>query len=156
MPTYTVTWSIDIDADSPLEAAHQALTIHRDPESTATVFTVHDPHTGAERSFDIDAYTQIALRLWLDPQWEPPITREEARTIAEGWASDGFCPKLLGWVNGADVPIDELITDAEELAENLCLNRCDWPYEGEPEPSIRAAFALVRFLEQQRGADTHP
>jgi len=40
MPSYRVTWEIDIDADSPLEAAKQAITILRDEDSTATIFTV--------------------------------------------------------------------------------------------------------------------
>lgn len=35
-----VTWTIDIDADTPLEAAAQALAIMRDPGSTAVVFDV--------------------------------------------------------------------------------------------------------------------
>lgn len=37
---YYVEWRIDIIADSPEEAAWQALQIQRDPESTATVFHV--------------------------------------------------------------------------------------------------------------------
>lgn len=37
---YTVTWDIDIDADSPEEAAKLALEIQRDPNSTATYFSV--------------------------------------------------------------------------------------------------------------------
>ncbi len=40
MPTYTVIWSIDIDAESPEEAAKIALDYQRDAESTATVFNV--------------------------------------------------------------------------------------------------------------------
>lgn len=40
MSTYLVTWSIDIEADTPREAAVQALMIQRDPESTACVFDV--------------------------------------------------------------------------------------------------------------------
>jgi hypothetical protein len=40
MPEYLVTWSIDIEADSEEEAAKQAQEIQRDPESTATVFSV--------------------------------------------------------------------------------------------------------------------
>ena len=41
MPDYRVTWVIDIfDAASPRAAAKHALEIQRDPESTATVFTV--------------------------------------------------------------------------------------------------------------------
>jgi hypothetical protein len=39
---YRVTWTIDLDADSPESAADQALAIHRDPQSSATVFTVTD------------------------------------------------------------------------------------------------------------------
>lgn len=40
MPTYLVTWKIDIEADNAEEAAAQALICQRDPESTATVFEV--------------------------------------------------------------------------------------------------------------------
>ena len=40
MTEYRVTWEIDIEADTPLEAAEEALTIQRDPESTATFFKV--------------------------------------------------------------------------------------------------------------------
>jgi hypothetical protein len=37
---YRVTWEIDLDASSFREAAEEALRIQRDPESTATVFTI--------------------------------------------------------------------------------------------------------------------
>jgi len=37
---YQVTWTIDIEADSPTQAAVEAQRIQRDPESIATVFTV--------------------------------------------------------------------------------------------------------------------
>lgn len=40
MECYTVSWVIQLDADSPRDAAEQALAIQRDPESIATVFTV--------------------------------------------------------------------------------------------------------------------
>lgn len=46
MTTYFVAWTIDIEADSPEDAARIALTIQRDPESLATVFHVH-PYTRA-------------------------------------------------------------------------------------------------------------
>ena len=39
---YRVTWRIDIEADSPREAAERALAIQRKPESIATVFDVTD------------------------------------------------------------------------------------------------------------------
>ncbi|MDD1626883.1 MAG: hypothetical protein LUQ26_05320 [Methylococcaceae bacterium] len=42
MTEYNVKWEIELDASSPEEAAKFALAIHRDPESTATVFEVKD------------------------------------------------------------------------------------------------------------------
>ena len=44
MPTYRVTWEIDIDAETPRAAAARAQEIMRDPESIATVFKVEDAH----------------------------------------------------------------------------------------------------------------
>lgn len=57
---YRVKWEIDIDADSPQEAARAALKIQRDPSSIATVFDVRDPLfdvRGAEiwTTIDLDA-----------------------------------------------------------------------------------------------------
>lgn len=40
--TYHVLWEIDLDADSPREAAELALSIMLDSESTATTFDVTD------------------------------------------------------------------------------------------------------------------
>jgi len=44
MKTYTVSWEIQIDAETPRKAAEEALRIHRNPESTAIVFDVFDEH----------------------------------------------------------------------------------------------------------------
>lgn len=41
MQSYLVEWSINIDADSPEDAARQALGIQRDPHSVATVFHMY-------------------------------------------------------------------------------------------------------------------
>lgn len=40
MPSYHVSWEIELDAGSPEEAAAEALSVHRDPGSMATVFIV--------------------------------------------------------------------------------------------------------------------
>jgi hypothetical protein len=47
MPNYLVEWHVNVYADSPREAAREALRIQRDPESWATVFQVteHDTFT---------------------------------------------------------------------------------------------------------------
>lgn len=41
--TYHVTWAIEIEADTPLEAAQQARAIHQNPSSIATVYLVETP-----------------------------------------------------------------------------------------------------------------
>jgi hypothetical protein len=40
MGEYLVRWEIEIEAETPQDAAAQALDIHRDPDSIATVFEV--------------------------------------------------------------------------------------------------------------------
>ena len=40
--TFKVTWTIEIDAENPQQAAEKALALHRDPNSIATVFEVSD------------------------------------------------------------------------------------------------------------------
>lgn len=42
MPLYRISWVIDLDAETPLEAAQLALEVQRDPNSIATVFVVED------------------------------------------------------------------------------------------------------------------
>jgi hypothetical protein len=51
--TYHVLWEIDIEAESPIDAARQALRIQRDPDSTATVFDVTDGDGNTQR-IDLD------------------------------------------------------------------------------------------------------
>lgn len=62
MKTYRVVWEIDIEADSPREAAIKALEIQRDPLSTATVFDVGEhvkgracpiPHESEREEIDL-------------------------------------------------------------------------------------------------------
>lgn len=43
MTTFKVRWEIDIEAETPREAAHTALQIQRNPDSIATVFEVLEP-----------------------------------------------------------------------------------------------------------------
>lgn len=53
--TYVVSWSIEVDAESPEEAAQLALEVQRDPSSDATVFSVAiDEDTTAV--IDLDRY----------------------------------------------------------------------------------------------------
>ena len=49
MHEYHVNWGIDLTADSPREAAEEALTIQGDRDSVATVFDVIDEQGNVER-----------------------------------------------------------------------------------------------------------
>jgi hypothetical protein len=53
MPDYEVVWKIDIQAASAQEAALEALAIHRDPESIATVFEVRERGCEKVKSIDV-------------------------------------------------------------------------------------------------------
>jgi hypothetical protein len=50
---YFVSWDIDIEADSPKEAAQKARRIQRDLDSIATIFSVRDPR-GEVTSVDLE------------------------------------------------------------------------------------------------------
>jgi hypothetical protein len=43
MPSFRVVWEVDVDANTPLEAAREAFSMMTDPESTAVVFSVTGP-----------------------------------------------------------------------------------------------------------------
>lgn len=45
---YRVTWVIEVEAESPREAAEEAQRIQRDPDSLATVFVVSEYNNGGE------------------------------------------------------------------------------------------------------------
>lgn len=53
MPSYTVTWKFDIEADEPKKAAEFALRVQRDHSATATVFEVTDQETGDQYHIDL-------------------------------------------------------------------------------------------------------
>lgn len=48
MPEYRVLWEIDVDADSPREAAEKARAIQKNPASHATVFYVTERGSQSE------------------------------------------------------------------------------------------------------------
>lgn len=56
MTQYLVTWEIELDADSPEEAAEVAREIHRDPDSLATHFEVIDSVTGRVVVVDVAGF----------------------------------------------------------------------------------------------------
>lgn len=53
MTEYLVTWEINEEADSPEEAARQALRTQRNPESLAVVFSVQEWPNGKPVTIDL-------------------------------------------------------------------------------------------------------
>jgi hypothetical protein len=54
MSEYTVTWTMQVDAESEIDAAMQALRFQRNPESEAVVFGVRPfPGTAPEVAIDL-------------------------------------------------------------------------------------------------------
>jgi hypothetical protein len=53
--TYVVTWTIELDAEDPVDAARQAWASMQDPGSNANFFVVHDPVTGLNTDVDLEA-----------------------------------------------------------------------------------------------------
>jgi len=51
---FLVTWSMPIEADDMVDAAQQALGIHRDPGSVATAFRVDNLEDGSTALIDLD------------------------------------------------------------------------------------------------------
>jgi len=56
MAEYRIKWEIDIEANSPHEAAEQVLLIQRDKDSIASVFTVIDKESCEEFEVDLSEY----------------------------------------------------------------------------------------------------
>lgn len=57
LKTYAVSWIIELDATSPLEAAREARKVQLDPDSTAVVFNVAEAWTKGPlcyKSIDLD------------------------------------------------------------------------------------------------------
>ncbi len=52
---YTVSWSMQVSAKTPVDAARQALKVQRDPHSTAVVFRV-EKDDGYSALIDLEIY----------------------------------------------------------------------------------------------------
>ena len=52
--TYTVTWGIEVEANSPRDAALAALEIQRNPYSSALVFDTHNWDTDEDEIVDLE------------------------------------------------------------------------------------------------------
>ncbi|WP_194829300.1 hypothetical protein [Nocardia sp. XZ_19_231] len=93
-------------------------------------------------------YKGLVHRLAARGSADITLTYDEAKMIATAWATSSDYPHLEAWTNGRVVRLDALRAEAEQLADNLEMNRDSWPHEGAPRPSIAAAHLLTSYFEQ--------
>jgi hypothetical protein len=63
MTSFKVTWTIEVEADTPIEAAYQAWEIQHDPLSMATVFEVSTIPSNQQEPEEIDL---VGTKVWRD------------------------------------------------------------------------------------------
>jgi hypothetical protein len=86
---YIVTWQIEVDADTPEDAAKAALAIMRDndPANTAMVFVVEDPYGTATT---VDLMTSEVTSMVSVPL-PPELVADLARELAKEDAREDVC-----------------------------------------------------------------
>lgn len=82
MAEYLVTWTIDIDADSPQEAAQKARAVQLRRDSSATVFAVLDKHGEGQKTTMVD----------LSPEEDSDDYDVDDDECPHGFIDDGRCP----------------------------------------------------------------
>lgn len=97
MTTYSVNWKIDIEAGSPVEAARQALEIHRDPNSTATVLDVCDEQ-GNYACVDLLGTGENRMRHMAGEQPDLIETHKQAKAVTD---------KVSHWKDDPEFPSED-------------------------------------------------
>jgi hypothetical protein len=110
MTTYSVNWKIEIEAESRVEAARQALEIHRDPNSTATVFDVYDQDGNCTR---VDLLEVEESRICHIAGGQPDLIGDKAATA-----------NISYWEDDVDFPSDDW--KYEVTLGNTRLGYHDW------------------------------
>src|SRR5208283_3295207 len=114
MTSYSVNWQIDIEAESPVEAARQALKIHRDQNSTATVFDIYDEDGNCTRVDLLEIEEEEMNRIVTD---QPDLidTNEQAKVGED---------KISHWEDDPDFPSEDW--QYEVTIGNTRLGYHDW------------------------------
>ena len=86
MADFRVAWEIDVEAETPRQAAEEALKIQRDPDSVATVFEVFGPNYNPPSPCNVEV---IDLGRNASQHWR------QADMDAHAWKELG--ERLLAW-----------------------------------------------------------
>ncbi|NQT93236.1 MAG: hypothetical protein HQ559_10780 [Lentisphaerae bacterium] len=160
--TKKVCWEIDVDADSPHEAAQKALTIQRKTDSTATVFDVTD-EAGETVRVDLDEDDGVELlvcdncgKSWTDYELEhafPDIPGLTERIEPGGTVPAGECPTCGALVYPNREPVRVLVLLDGGLVQDVLADRdgvevavLDQDLEGADEEDIVEVVGKVDTL----------
>lgn len=119
---YKVSWTIDLDANTPEEAARLALAIHRDPESWATHFHVRD-ETGQVTEVNLGVLPQPAAGhtvYVLVPMEEGIVRGVQAFQTAEAAAE-----AEAQWLLAKGIRNDEERDDRSDWGTGVAVWECD-------------------------------
>ena len=97
MTSYSVNWQIDIESESPVEAARQALKIHRDQNSTATVFDIYDEDGN---------YTRVDL-LEIEEEQMSRIAGDQPDLIETNEHAKVATAKISHWEDDPEFPAED-------------------------------------------------
>lgn len=117
---YRVSWTVELDAESPEEAARLALAIQRDPQSLATHFTVEDTEGNATQ-VDLGALeTRTPSVFVLVPMYEgvnDPIEVFGSREAAERAEQD--------WLRKSELTNQKARDDASDWGTSVHIEECE-------------------------------
>lgn len=112
MKGYHVIWEIDLDADTPADAARQALAIQRDRFSQAIVFDVIEADSNGEAQridlFDLEKSPELIARR--------PVEMPRVIVGVEGGIVQGFSSSVLIDLDVAD---HDILSDFEPDTESM-------------------------------------
>jgi hypothetical protein len=129
MPEYTVTWVIDLEADSREDAARKALAIHRKPDSIATVFLVREITEDPGQQVEIDL-TELDELAELPERLEYLRGEIEAERISTGELIELQGYGEAGLIDPGDVQLREWAGLPEFPEDPTHCNNCEANHAG--------------------------
>lgn len=63
MAEFRVVWEIDVEAEDPLSAIHEARKLRDNPDTTATIYSVTNNTTGEHKDIDFATGEEIEVEI---------------------------------------------------------------------------------------------
>ncbi|OIO40153.1 hypothetical protein AUJ10_03800 [Candidatus Pacearchaeota archaeon CG1_02_31_27] len=145
---YLVKWVIDIEANSPEEAAKLALEIQRDENSEALAFTVKEQATGEET--DVNLLDTILTKFSKIDYIKKVISKWGSFTTAEVEADYSPAISVIGDHSVLVESFWNYTVTAYEYVDSICVCEEDIRYEDLDEEVINDICTLVENWESEQ------